>query len=250
MQNEMNKSQSHKHHKKMQKEMNKSQSHKHLLRFDNGVYNLLTHQFCQIEHNDSDSFTTGYDYVEFPESDETVISVKNFLTQLFPDHATYNLALNKLASFLKGGNPDGNFSAWVGSGNNGKSRLAELLKLSFGDYFARFDMNVDGSTLDGRWRLLLTEESETITSGVIKYLVEQYNVICCCNHFPEGRTYDDEFLSRRVTIEFKSRFLDNPDPKKPFEFPVDPNLGQKLNQWKQAFMWILLHTLKKASESE
>ena len=56
---------------------------------------------------------------------------------------------------------------------------------------------------------------------------------------------DDEGTWRRISvIEFRSRFIDNPDPNKLNEFKKDTHLTQKLNDWKEAFMYILLEEYK------
>jgi phage/plasmid-associated DNA primase len=65
-----------------------------------------------------------------------------------------------------------------------------------------------------------------------------------CNHLP-GLPPDDEGTWRRVrVVEFKSRFIDNPDPTNRYEFKRDYHLTEKLYMWKETFMYILLEHYK------
>ena len=46
-------------------------------------------------------------------------------------------------------------------------------------------------------------------------------------------------------LEFISKFLDNPDPNEPYHFPIDTELSEKLREWPEAFMFLLLQYHKK-----
>jgi phage/plasmid-associated DNA primase len=56
---------------------------------------------------------------------------------------------------------------------------------------------------------------------------------------------DDEGTWRRISVvEFMSRFVDKPNPNNPNEFKRDRHLTEKLDLWKEAFMYILLEEYK------
>ena len=250
-----------------------------LLKFKNGIYNLSTRQFHPTDCNDS-VLTTGYDYIEFGQSDETVINVENFMSQLFPDPQVYDSVLNMLFSFLHGLNPDQKFHIWVGSGSNGKSTLLKLLQLALGSYlgiipikFLRKNDSENENENENEndefpiWigegnggkstlfqllhgcRVLLVDKSgiddDELSSGQIKSWVGgdmggPYKLIYCCNRLPKFQSLDAGLLRRRSITQFGSKFVTNPNLQNPCEFLVNPYLGDKLVEWRQAFMWILL----------
>ena len=46
-------------------------------------------------------------------------------------------------------------------------------------------------------------------------------------------------------VEFISKFVDDPDPKDPYEFRIDDTLEAKLKIWPEAFMFLLIDYYKK-----
>ena len=61
----------------------------------------------------------------------------------------------------------------------------------------------------------------------------------CCNDIP-SLDPNDGGLWRRVRVtEFKSRFVNNPDPSNPREFHIEP-VNEKFEEWREIFMsWLL-----------
>ena len=47
-----------------------------------------------------------------------------------------------------------------------------------------------------------------------------------------------------------SKFRDEPNPKDPYEFKIDHNLGEKFEMWAEPFMYLLLQYYKKYSVKE
>ena len=65
-------------------------------------------------------------------------------------------------------------------------------------------------------------------------------MLLTCNILPDIK-FSDRGTWRRVrAVEFTSVFTDNPDPNDPCQFQIDEDLDAKLDNWKEAFIYILL----------
>lgn len=248
-----------------------------LIGFENGVYDLRTHEFRDGRPEDFITLTTENDYMDFSQDDEVLFSIYNFMDQIFPDEPVRDYVLILLASFLEGRNPNEKFHVWTGVGGNGKSKLLELFELAFGSYAGKIAVslltqkraasnaaNPEVARLKGRRTVSTQEpaEDERFNVGIMKDWTggdritcrplyrapfdfkPQFKMIFCCNHLP-SLPPDDEGTWRRVSVvEFKSRFVAKPDPNNRYEFERDHHLADKLYAWKEAFMFILLEYYK------
>ena len=243
-----------------------------LIGFENGVYDLSKCEFREGRPEDYISLTTGNEYKI---GDDNVIrEINHFMTQLFPDQATRDNIWMTLSSFLEGRNHEQLFYIWKGDGSNGKSTLLTLIELAFGRYLMKspssmltqgdFNFNSEVVKLKGI-RLLMTHENESdscLNVGRIKQLVcgdkiccrllysdpfdfiPQFKPVFCCNRLPVLSS-DDAGTTRRLRIiEFASHFLDVPNPTNPKEFKRDIHLIEKLPQWKESFMFMILEQIK------
>jgi phage/plasmid-associated DNA primase len=67
----------------------------------------------------------------------------------------------------------------------------------------------------------------------------QFKIVLCCNDLPKVPP-DDEGSWRRIrVVHFISKFTKQ--PKKQYEFKIDPFLADKFDRWKEAFMYLLLN---------
>ena len=245
-----------------------------LIGFENGIYDLRNGEFRDGRPDDYISLTTGNDYIELSKNDEVITAIDNFMSQVFPDPDVRTYVLILLASFLEGRNPHEKFHIWTGVGDNGKSKLLELFELAFGKYTAKRNFtfltrkiknpDFEFARLKSIRALQIVEQGETesINIGLMKeltggdrlpyylpdcdpvYFKPQFKMIYYCKQLP-SLPLDDYGVWRRVRVtEFKGRFVNNPDPKNPYEFKKDPYLSQKLFTWKEAFMFILLEHYK------
>jgi P4 family phage/plasmid primase-like protien len=248
----------------------------YLVGFDNGVYDLKADEFRDGRPEDMITISTGNDYYTFDDDDETLIEIFDFLTQVFPKESVRNYALVLLSSFLPGENPEEKIHIWSGVGGNGKSKLMELFEHAFGKYTAKVNISVftqkikanssapnpEVARLKGI-RLASTqepEENEKFNVGLMKEwsggdritcrglhqdpfdFKPQFKIVCSCNHKPALPPDDDGTWRRISNMEFESRFVDNPDPNNPYEFPRDNKLSHKLYIWRHAFMYLLIRT--------
>jgi P4 family phage/plasmid primase-like protien len=72
--------------------------------------------------------------------------------------------------------------------------------------------------------------------------VPQFKMALLCNHLPLVPSDDGGTWRRIRVVEFTSRFVDNPVEEN--EFPIDTELSEKLETWKEYFMSMLLEYYK------
>ena len=65
-----------------------------------------------------------------------------------------------------------------------------------------------------------------------------------CNDLPQIEKLDGGTIRRLRVVKFLSKFVDNPDPSKPNEYQIDKFLNEKLLQWPEIFMRLLLEKYK------
>lgn len=158
--------------------------------------------------------------------------------------------------------------------SNGKSKLLELVQKAIGEYYCilpialltqkRAASNTAQSELErtrGRRFAVMQEpgENEKLNTGLMKELsggdriltrglfkdpIEfrpQFKMILTCNELPEVQSDDGGTWRRIRVIEFTSKFVENPDPKKPNEFPIDYELSEHFDVWADTFISMIIH---------
>jgi phage/plasmid-associated DNA primase len=68
----------------------------------------------------------------------------------------------------------------------------------------------------------------------------QFKMVLTCNHLPNVPSDDGGTWRRIRLVEFTSKFVQDPDPEKPNEFPMDTELSTKFGDWKEHFMSLLI----------
>lgn len=249
-------------------------SHTHLVGFENGVYDLRLHEFREGLPDDFVSFSTGRHYMNYdPESIEA-IEIESYLSQVFTNENVRKYMKNMLACIIDGTIRQEKFYIFTGSGSNSKSIYLNLLQRAIGDYYCilpialltqkRTASNAAQSELErtkGRRCAVMQEPGESeklniglmkelsggdriLTRGLFKEPIEfkpQFKMIMTCNELPEVPSDDGGTWRRIRVIEYMSRFLDNPDPTKPTEFPIDPDIVEKLDRWADVFISMVIH---------
>ena len=258
----------------------KLDSNLHLIGFENGVYDLDNDEFREGRPEDYISFTTGNDYIPYDPDHPHVHGIQQYLRQVLTNPDVRNYVLKLFASFLHGSIKDQKFYIWTGSGSNSKSKLVELFEKSYGTYCCKFPVtlltqkraasNAASSELaraKGKRLASLQEPSddERINIGLMKELsggdkimarhiyqepVEfnpQFKMLLLCNHLPEIGSDDGGTWRRIRVVNFTSKFVPDPNPERN-SFPIDLDLGEKMDKWKTHFMAMLLHYFKKYKE--
>ena len=250
----------------------------HLIGFDNGVYDLEIMEFREGRPEDYISFTTGCNYVDYKKDNVYAKQMDKFLTSVLTRDHIREYVLLLFASFLNGNIREERFHIWTGSGSNGKSKLIDLFEQSFGDYCCKFPITLltqkraasNAATSElarakGKRFAVLQEpgEDEKLNVGLMKELSggdkimarplykdpfefkPQFKMVLTCNHLPNVPSDDGGTWRRIRLVEFTSRFVEDPDPEKPNEFPMDKELSVKFIDWREQFMALLIEYYKK-----
>ena len=243
----------------------------YLIGFNNGVYDLKTHEFRDGKPDDFISMSTTNDYIPLDKSSKYYEEIFDFLKKIQPDPEVREYLLLELASTLEGVNKREKFRVWTGTGGNGKSKLVELFLTTFGEYCDKFNISLltgkraksNGATPDivdskGKRFAYLEEPNEgaKINCGLMKEFTggdrikgrglykestsfkPQFKMFLLCNDLPEVPAHDEGVWRRMEVINFGSKFVD--DPKEPNEFKKDEGLSEKIKNWGETFMGILL----------
>lgn len=255
-------------------------SNDNLLHFLNGIYDLDKNVFREGYPEDNISLSTNINYIEHPDAEdyEKMAYVEDFLTKILPIERVRNYVLTLLASFLHGSNKEQKFHIWTGGGGNGKSMLIDLFKKTLGGYCGSMSStaltqgrgNSEGASpvlaeTRGK-KFIALDEAEVgaeIQVGFMRQLTggdditarklncspitfrPKFKLVLTCNELPSIPSNEDATWRRIRVVQFISRFCDNPNPKKKYEFPIDRNLQTKLAGWGEVFMYKLIQCYQK-----
>jgi P4 family phage/plasmid primase-like protien len=249
-----------------------------IIAFNNGVYDLETCEFRNIEPTDYISMTTGYDYK--PDVDNNIIQdVKDIIQSMFETEEMYSYVLDIMTSLLYGKNLFQEFYIFTGVGSNGKSMLMNAISHILGDYAKKVNVNTFTKPSRGAnetselynckgVRFIYTEEPDTndklITSRVkeisgdskiktrglfanpIEY-TPQFKIAMCCNDLIQLSKVDNGIARRLRVVGFRYKFVDEPHEDKSHEKHIDRTLNSKFEDndiYKQAFAKILCDNWK------
>ena len=188
----------------------------------------------------------------------------DFIVQAMDDDHYYGFEIDQNNRYMMG-------NLIVTHNSNGKSKIEELFVSAFGEYTIKFPITLltgkraqsNSATPEiaqskGK-RFGYFEEpgqNEKINAGLLKEFTggdklkaralhkepiefkPQFKLVLLCNDLPEVPPNDSGTWRRMEVIEFKSRFCDN--PKEENEFPIDKYLSDKLKNWKELFMALLI----------
>ena len=252
----------------------------YLICFENGVYDLEGDFFRDGCPDDYVSLCTNYKYVEYDKNDETSKEIKNFFRMIQPDKVMRHYLLTLLSTCLAGSICEESFYVLTGSGSNGKSKMMELLKHSLGDLFKPMDIQLlvckrsssssatpEIADKKGIRACPFDEPRATdeINTGFMKlftggdvimgralykepvYFKPQFKSFLLCNNLPNIRSDDDGTWRRIKVIPFPSKFVCRSKCKKlgKNQFWRDKSLSEKLIDWKEMFIGLLLRYYRK-----
>jgi P4 family phage/plasmid primase-like protien len=251
----------------------------YLIGFDNGVYDLTKFEFRDGKHNDYISMTVGYDYCD--QHTEKYNDLLNFLEDIQPNKEERDYMLTYLSIGLVG-NLLELFTILTGNGRNGKSKLIELLAITFGEYMAsvasqmftrpRPDANSPDPGLLNlmKKRIVIASEPEKnakLNSGFIKFITgrdsttlrtchsndmikftAKFVTLLICNDIPDCDDIDNAFSKRLRCVNFPTEFV--AEPKKDNQKKLDTNINLNFELWKMDFMLLLIEHYKKYTEHQ
>lgn len=191
----------------------------------------------------------------------------------------YDFTIEKLdIDYYYGFELDGNHryimeNSIVTHNSNGKSKSIELAMMALGDYAGTLPISLltqkrsaagtaspEMAMTKGKRFCIFQEpeDNDKIRVGLMKELTggdkitarqlykepiefkPQFKLLLTCNKLPYIPSSDGGTWRRLRVVEFKSKFVDVPDPKKPNEFKKDEYLQLKFENWKCALMSILI----------
>lgn len=250
---------------------------RHLFAFTNGVMDMGTHIFREIEPDDYITVTCGYDYRE-PTADEKHM-VRQFLQMIFPIPAVLEYVLLALSRTFIGTNMEQLFHVFTGMGANGKSCLMDLCKIVFGEYYQTFSVTYLTKENDGKdkplpefaaaryARMLVTSEPDDrdrFQINVIKNItgneevgfrgmyakqitryIPQYKIWILTNDMPKLSKYDQAIERRMRCVHFPTRFVY--EPRSDNEALRDDTLSEQFKNnegWQFGLLGLLLDAAK------
>ncbi len=256
----------------------KLDSNNHLIGFNNGVFNLETFEFRGGNQGDFISMSVGYDYSE--KHTEKYNDLLKFLEDIQPNKEERDYMLTYLSIGLVG-NLLELFTIFTGSGRNGKSKLVDLIELTFGEYWGtvpsslftrkRPDANSpDPGLLSLSTKRIITssepEKKENLNSGFIKFLTgkdsttlrnchsneiikfkPKFITIFICNDIPDCDEIDKAFSKRLRCINFPTEFVNEPTSDN--QKKINVNINKNFDHWKLDFMLLLIEKYKKYIET-
>lgn len=217
-------------------------------------------------------------YIPYEPSHPIQEEIQEFFQKLFPNSELKTYVLRLLSSMLEGTNKEQCYYTFRGRGSNGKSKIAELMEMTLGDYFTTMSSTVltrkrpDAGAANpeimaakGRRFICLTEpdDKEPINTSRMKQFSgedmvearplygdqERFRImgkICMlCNDLPAVNSMDHGTWRRIRVIPFEARFLDKGNPElllnKPNIYEKDLGLIDKLIKWREQFLSLLVH---------
>ena len=243
----------------------------YLVGFANGVYDLKKGELRDGRPDDYIEMNTEIDKIDFDDTNENWEDLKHFIDTVFFEEDVRTYFLTYFASCLQGHNAEEKFRIWTGVGSNGKSKILELFVQSIGMYAIKFPITLitgkraasnacTPEIVQSKGKRFgyfeEPEENERINAGLLKEFTggdkikaralhkepiefkPQFKLALLCNEMPEVPPNDSGTWRRMEVIEFKSRFCEN--PKESHEFPIDKYLSEKLKNWKELFIALLL----------
>lgn len=256
--------------------MNLIDSNGKLIGFENGVFDLRNMEFRDGIPEDYITMTTGYKYIEFKRDDKIIRDIEKFFEKLQPEEDSRVYLLKFIALCLDGEISLQQFMFWPGSGGNGKSKTLDLIKFTFGEYQKPLPVKIltgptpdpqaptpaladkrgvrfvhssepgKGETLNISTMKLFTGGDELAARNLFEktfYFKPQFKMAFILNDLVEIPSLDGGTWRRIVLITYPSKFKDNPNPNKLYEFEKDRKLDEKIKTWKEAFMWYLLRVI-------
>ncbi len=251
----------------------KLDTNSYLIGFENGIYDLKTHTFRDGKQDDRITMSVGYDYSD--KRSDNYNSLIQFLKDIQPDEKERDYLLTFLSTALFGNSLE-LFTILTGKGRNGKSKLIELLKMTFGDYYGSVKSQLftrpqpDASAPDPgllnlqRKKLVISSEPEKnqkLNSGFIKFITGRdstqlrachqndmvdfeptFVTLFVCNDIPETDDIDTAFSKRLRCINFPTEFCDK--PTKDNQKQINTAINENFNSWRNELMLLLIEHYK------
>lgn len=222
------------------------------------------------------------EYHAYDPEDPKQMELMDFLTKIFPKKDLRDYVIRLMASCLEANNREQCYYTFVGVGGNGKSKLVDLMRYTFGDYCSSLsataltrkrpdsgDANPDIIAIKNKRFIYLQEpdDREPLNTSRMKQfsgedVVEARGLFedqqrfritgklfMMCNRLPPIHAMDRGTWRRIRVLLFGSKFVDPSDPelrnKKSNVFLRDNDLDAKLREWRESWLGLLVHIYEK-----
>ena len=218
------------------------------------------------------------DYIPYNPEDPKMKQLMDFLKMIFLEQDMLSYVVRLMASCLEGNNREQCYYTFIGGGGNGKSKVVDLMRYTFGEYCSSLQAtaltrkrpdsgaaNPDIISIKNKRFIYLQEpdDSEPLNTSRMKQfsgedVVEARGLFedqqrfrisgklfMMCNKLPPVHSMDRGTWRRIRAIPFNSKFVDESDPElkkgAPNVFLRDNDLDTKLLEWRQAWLGLLVH---------
>lgn len=239
-----------------------------LLGFNNGIYDLKNGIFRIGTPHDYVQMNTNIDYNPQASTKEVLRLFKDII----PNKNVRDYLLLTLASSLDYVNREEKFYIWIGGGRNGKSIIVDLHQRVLGNYACALPVSlitqkrpevgrpVPEIAKMYKKRFCIIKEPDTsnviLNTGVIKELTgndtisvrklyhndNEFRVsstlFLMTNTLPDVNNNEAAIWDRIRVVPFNTYFCDN--PSKPNEKLIDKTIKEKLDEWREGYMLVLL----------
>ncbi len=222
--------------------------------------------------------TDPLEYHPYDPEDPEQVELASFLQKIFPQEDLRRYVIRLLSSCLEGANKEQCYYTFIGVGGNGKSKLVDLMRFTFGDYCSSLSAtaltrkrpdsgaaNPDIIAIKNKRFIYLQEpdDREPLNTSRMKQfsgedVVEARGLFedqqrfritgklfMMCNRYPPIHAMDRGTWRRIRAIQFGSKFVDPSDPdlknNRPGVFLRDNHLDAKLRRWREAWLSLLVH---------
>jgi len=222
--------------------------------------------------------TQSIHYIPYDADDPIQIELMDFLKKIFTKEDLLWYVIRLMASCLEGANREQCYYTFIGVGGNGKSKLVDLMRFTFGDFSSSLQAtaltrkrpdsgaaNPDIIAIKNKRFIYLQEpdDKEPLNTSRMKQfsgedVVEARGLfedqqrfritgkLCMmCNRFPPIHAMDRGTWRRIRVITFGSEFVENSDPRLKQGakniFPRDKDLDRKIMRWREAWLSLLVH---------
>ena len=222
------------------------------------------------------------DYIPYDPEEPMLVELMDFLSKIFPDDKMLAYVIRLMASCLEGANREQCYYTFIGIGGNGKSKLVDLMRYTFGDYCSSLSAtaltrkrpdsgaaNPDIIGIKNKRFIYLQEpdEREPLNTSRMKQfsgedVVEARGLFedqqrfritgklfMMCNRLPPIHAMDRGTWRRIRVLLFGSKFVDGSDPelkaKRPGVYARDNDLDAKLRQWREVWLGLLVRVYEK-----
>lgn len=255
----------------------KIDSKPYLFAFSNKVFDFRTNTLRYIKSDDFIMTNTRYEYPEYADENDTRF-IEDYFKTLFPDEQKRNYILDHCCVLLNGEKKEQYFNIHTGKGSNSKSTLNNLIDTVLGNYAVRVSpenftkprkgANDTGELYKARGKRRIStnepndDDDNKLQVSILKPIAESttgtliarslyknaiefkitFALDITCNNKPEPSSHDGGIMRRVRVIDYDVKFVDEPDPKNPYEAKKDPYFMFKVGSdgVRNAFIRMLL----------